>query len=247
MFYIEYTIFFTHIEIALLILFTGIKTAKSFVNRIGVSKSLSLAVEMNTDLQMVDLVYDNTMREPEELDPSGSFLTIPMEELKAKEQWHIVKDRLGKWHIGLVIEVFDSENCIVLCVDVLVSASLFFQFPIKNAKIYVIEMAEDDDSIILASDLRHNICGSTFQLNDIYDLPDTPVIIKTYWIRIIQRRWKTIYAERMRRLMLRGGLKAQRQFELSGKYGIGLGNGLRGMLSTVTANNTSSLLKSQQI
>jgi len=31
-------------------------------------------------------------------------------------------------------------------------------------------------------------------------------------------------------LKLRGGIKAQRQFELSGNYGVTMGDGLRGML-----------------
>ena len=149
--------------------------------------------------------------------------------LKIKENWHIVQDHLGKWHIGLVFEVTDHENDIVLVVDVLVSASLFYRFPMISAKTYLIEVAEEDENaVILAADLHHNICGSSFQVGDIYDLPDLPLIIKTRWICIIQRTWRRIY---QRRLKLRGSLKTQRQFELSGGYGY-LGGGLRGMLSS---------------
>ena len=148
--------------------------------------------------------------------------------LKIKEHWHIVQDHLGKWCIGLVFEVIDHENNIVLVVDVLVNASLFFRFPMIPAKTYLIGVAEEDENaVILAAELHHNICGSSFQVGDIYDLPDLPLIVKTYWICIIQRTWKRIC---YRRLKLRGSLKTQRQFELSGSYGY-LGGGLRGMLS----------------
>jgi len=43
-------------------------------------------------------------------------------------------------------------------------------------------------------------------------------IIKTLWIRIIQRRWKKVYAQRGEVLRMRGSIQAQRHFELYGKY-----------------------------
>ena len=156
------------------------------------------------------------------------FVVLPWTQYKANEQWHIVKDQTspGRWHIGLVIEVVDSRNEIAFCVDVLADASSFFRFPMQTAKSYLIEMAEEDpDAVILASELEHNI-----RTSGLYDLPDTPLLIKTHWIRVIQRVWKRIYAERMRLALLRGSLMAQRRFELTGKYGIPVGDRLKGML-----------------
>ena len=228
MFYIECTIFFANIEIALFILLTGLRTTKNIVPR-GV-------------LYVLDYLHNRTRSnrpvQQQHIEPTvfNEIRVLPMqieEELTAKEYWHIVKDHLGKWHIGLVFEVVDSNGSIVLCADVLISSSLFFRFPMSSAKQYLLEIAdEDDDSIILAADIHHNIFGSRTRLEtrEIYDLPDCPLIVETYWIRIIQRTWRRIYLERMRRLKLRGGIKAQRQFELSGNYGIPVGDGLRGML-----------------
>ena len=130
------------------------------------------------------------------------------------EKWHIVQDYSGKHHIGLIIEVVDSNNNVVLCVDVLMIPQSFFIFPMQTAKSYLIELAgEDDDEVILASDFEHAI-----RFQGLYDLPNSPLIIKTHLICILQRRWKLIYKERMQKLLARGRLKSQRTFELCGKY-----------------------------
>ena len=57
-------------------------------------------------------------------------------------------------------------------------------------------------------------------------------IIKTFWIRIIQRRWKKICAQKMAILRMRGSIPSQRYFELYGKYPENARTlpGLRGML-----------------
>ena len=149
----------------------------------------------------------------------------------ANEQWHIVQDQLGRWYIGLVIEVINSYNEIVLCVDVLVSNTLFFQFPIQIAKTYLIDVLEEESGqVVLARDLEHNI-----RIQGLTDLPDSLLIVKTFWINIIQRKWKQIYKNKMRLLRFRGSLKSQRNFEICGKYGISTDNRydytLRGMLS----------------
>jgi hypothetical protein len=59
------------------------------------------------------------------------------------------------------------------------------------------------------------------------------VIIKTYWIRLIQRHWKKTYKMRMDFIQLRKRLSNQRYFELKGRYIIGsnvLPPSLNGML-----------------
>ena len=172
--------------------------------------------------------YNSVGTRPRPTEITIEFVVLPWTQYKANEQWHIVKDQTspGRWHIGLVIEVVDSSNEIAFCVDVLADASSFFRFPMQNAKSYLIEMAEEEpDAVILAADLEHNI-----RTSGLYDLPDAPLLIKTHWIRIIQRVWKRIYAERMRLALLRGSLMAQRRFELTGKYGIPVGERLKGML-----------------
>ena len=251
MFYAELNMIFTEIQFALFILLTGVRTAKYIIPIICpvlfIEYSAFLFLESCVDrirgIFAIPKPIHTRSADEQIVERSGSvsglgsallvdiLVDIGEEEntdLKIKEHWHIVQDHLGKWHIGLVFEAIGVDNYIVFCVDVLVSASLFFQFPMEAAKSYLLEVAEEDEnSVILAADLHHNICGSAFQIGNIYDLPDLPLIIKTHWICIIQRTWKRIYYTRLK---LRGNLKTQRQFELSGNYGY-LGGGLRGMLS----------------
>ena len=158
---------------------------------------------------------------------------------KANEQWHIVCDQTGHLHIGLVIEVFDIYGDVILSTDIFVSATAFYRFPMRVAKQYLIDLSDewDSPSFVFASDIAHNI-----RVDGLRDIPDGigtgdggdndgcgGFTIKTYWIRIIQRRWKRVYSEKMRKLRLRGGLRAQRHFEICGKYGVESARGLRGL------------------
>ena len=145
----------------------------------------------------------------------------------ANEQWHVVKNSSGRLHIGLIIEV-EVLGEIVIRVDLLVTADSFFRFPIESAKKYLLDLAENDfTDIVLASDIEFHS-----RINGVRDISeeDGMIIVKTHWIRIVQRRWKILFAKKIR---LRGGWKAQRNFEICGKYNISSKEelGLRGMLS----------------
>ena len=48
------------------------------------------------------------------------------------------------------------------------------------------------------------------------------VIIKTFWLRIVQRTWKRIYRERQEIWKKRRNIIALRQREITGKFPIGL-------------------------
>ena len=178
---------------------------------------------------LYELEKPRIMQTPLRRDPEQAieYIYLPLDSYIIKEYWHIVLDNLGRRHIGIAFEITDEYNDIVLCVDVLVSPFAFFAFPMQIAKHYLMDSFDDDcNVVILASELEHNI-----RIQGLYDLPASPLIIKTHWIRIIQRRWKNIYAERNRQLKMRGGLKQQKIFELTGNYGIRSVGGLRGMLS----------------
>jgi hypothetical protein len=60
-----------------------------------------------------------------------------------------------------------------------------------------------------------------------------PIVVKTYWIRIIQRTWKRVYREKTRVIQKRKSIQAIRMFEETGQYPAGIRNmpGIRGMLS----------------
>jgi hypothetical protein len=44
------------------------------------------------------------------------------------------------------------------------------------------------------------------------------VVLKTYWIRLIQRHWKKFFKEKQRVIINRCTLKSLKYFELHGKY-----------------------------
>jgi hypothetical protein len=59
------------------------------------------------------------------------------------------------------------------------------------------------------------------------------VILKTYWLRLIQRHWRNVFKKREKIYNLRKSLTALRKMELTGQYLPGLRQvpDLRGMLS----------------
>jgi hypothetical protein len=136
-------------------------------------------------------------------------------------QWHILYDAEDrKKYIGLVIEVMDDRLNVVYCLDVLMNARSFFRFPIQLLKTHLLDTVMDAETdadlpLMVASDLCR-LVGDY----GLMDVPSNPIVFKTRWISVIQRRWRCKYAERMRLLLLRRSLAAQRQFELCGKYGI---------------------------
>jgi hypothetical protein len=58
-------------------------------------------------------------------------------------------------------------------------------------------------------------------------------IIKTFWLRIVQRAWKKQFSKRQTVIRSRGNIAAQRHFEITGTYPRELRNipGLRGLLA----------------
>jgi hypothetical protein len=59
------------------------------------------------------------------------------------------------------------------------------------------------------------------------------VIVKTFWIKIIQRKWKSIYKKRLDAIQARGLPHAIRHFQIHGKYPAGLNQlpGICGMMA----------------
>lgn len=58
------------------------------------------------------------------------------------------------------------------------------------------------------------------------------VVLKTHWLRIVQRRWKNIYKERQSIIRTRSSIQNQEYFRLYGKYNRGTRNfpSIKGML-----------------
>jgi hypothetical protein len=155
---------------------------------------------------------------------------------RASVHWNIVNAKTPdelKNRIGLSIEIMDinSDDNVEYGFDILMSADVFFRFPLQRVYSYLDDLVNDDEfnCIILAEDIAR-ITGEY----SITDISEFPICLKTCWISIIQRRWRKIYAERQMMLLRRGSLLAQKHFELHGNYGrfcYSDANRLRGMLA----------------
>lgn len=133
----------------------------------------------------------------------------------AKEYWNMVIDpQTNQIQIGLSIEVVDTQDTVIICIDVLMTSDLFFRFPIQTAKDYMIGLAREyGDVVLFASDLE-----DATRVYGLLDVCETPIVLNTYILRMIQRKWRRMYAEKMQKWRERGSLMAQRHFELHGNY-----------------------------
>lgn len=127
-----------------------------------------------------------------------------------------------QYYIGSAIYL-PEHNSIQL--DTAVSPDTLFSYNLSHIQLYLAE---------------YSICNITLNLPLIHILqldikPDGEycVIMKTFWLKIVQRAWKKQYAKRKAILLSRGHITAQRHFELTGTYPRELRNipGLRGLLA----------------
>lgn len=120
----------------------------------------------------------------------------------------------GHYYIGLY-EYIHSRSELLL--GATVSPKIFYKYPYNNVSRYLRAY-----SIIRNKYSTQNI--QVFQLK--IDTHNTyTIIIKTYWVRLIQRHWKKTYKMRMSYIQMRKRLQNQKYFELNGRYICG-NNGL---------------------
>jgi hypothetical protein len=64
------------------------------------------------------------------------------------------------------------------------------------------------------------------------------IVVKTYWIRIVQRTWARVYREKKRIIQKRKSLHSRRVFEETGQYPVGIRNmpSLHGMMCVHLSN-----------
>ena len=84
--------------------------------------------------------------------------------------------------------------------DISVSSNCFFYFPYSTIKDYMPSNIE-----IMQVEI----------IDDCYY-----VVLKTFWIRLVQRTWKKIYAKRTIVINIRKSLYCQQYYELKGEYPI---------------------------
>lgn len=115
-----------------------------------------------------------------------------------------------KWFIGLSLNQYDYYLYLIH-----ISPTSYFKYPHdivrrylkryscmelpKNTKIEIMEMAIE-----------------TFSLSG-YEFPIKKVVLKTHWIRLIQRCWRNVLTQRHNMILKRGSIRNLRNVELTGR------------------------------
>lgn len=119
-----------------------------------------------------------------------------------------------------------------------VSPKSFMKYSNKSVKKYL----SDYSAACFAKRPRINIMKvSICPINGTYR-----VIIKTHWLRLVQRRWKKVYAQRCEMMDQIKTPQSVMRFSMYGKSRLSCVPGLRGMMSMYRGGG-ASLVECQQI
>jgi len=150
-----------------------------------------------------------------------------VDEIYEEDQQHADSEKEnGRRYIG-VYKYFPKPKIALMANSV--SAQTFFRHSIRDVYNYLIYYSP----IMLFN------CSMTakIEIMQLAILPDETysVVLKTHWLRIIQRRWKKVYREKMATIRGRAAVSSRQYFEIHGRYPYGLNRmpGLGGMLSNL--------------
>jgi len=125
----------------------------------------------------------------------------------------------NRYYLGSCKLIRPDNYYLMLCA---VSNRIFLQYPASVVSRYM-----ESASLIYVHRPTIDIMKLEFLPNQM-----CTVVKKTFWIRLIQRRWRSVLRDRMCLLLRRGSIMSQRAFEMTGRWPIGLNvlPGLNGML-----------------
>jgi hypothetical protein len=125
----------------------------------------------------------------------------------------------NRYYLGSCKLIRPDNYYLMLCA---VSNRIFLQYPASVVSRYM-----ESASLIYVHRPTIDIMKLEFLPNQM-----CTVVKKTFWIRLIQRRWRSVLRDRMCVLLRRGSIMSQRAFEMTGRWPIGLNvlPGLNGML-----------------
>lgn len=141
---------------------------------------------------------------------------------------HMESDKKnGKYYIGIysIISVHDN-----LLLSTSVSPQTFFQYPFNDIltylHLYSISLLDEPNIEIMKLCIKPDETNSLFQYYT--------VIVKTFWIKLIQRHWKKIYASRQSVIQKRATMFIY--YQTNGKYPDGYNQlpSIRGLMSSYT-------------
>ena len=134
-----------------------------------------------------------------------------LDNLYDEDERHVEADKIpNKYYIGICKRSNHYKDQYLLLNSI--SPKLFYKTNYNTIIAYLKEY-----SIIYIAEPKLEIMKFTPISEDVYS-----VIIKTHWIRLIQRHWKKILSTRKHIYKMRGTINSQRYFEINGRYPFGL-------------------------
>jgi hypothetical protein len=112
----------------------------------------------------------------------------------------------GHYYIGMSF-LCNSEG--IYLMNSTISARTFLAYSYSRVHAYV----RNTSCYYVRRNTQIEIMQLCIHADGVYE-----VVLKTYWLRIVQRRWKNIYKERQRILRLRSSIHNQEYFRRHGKY-----------------------------
>jgi len=148
------------------------------------------------------------------------------DEIYQDDSHHVYSEKEhDKYYIGLAKRY--QQNILLMVNSV--SPWTFFHYGFERIRQYLTQY-----SIIRLENAKVHIMKLCILEDGTYS-----VILKTHWLRLVQRHWKKVYAERKRVIRGRRNIKNQYLREINGKWTQGLNRipTLQGMLRNYTVSN----------
>jgi hypothetical protein len=137
------------------------------------------------------------------------------------------------YYIGSYIEdpstIYNGSNALIILLSI--TTPTFFAHDAKPILFYMKNYNGFSSRLKVSIEILKIECITIVDGTFSYTIAN--VIVKTFWIKIIQRKWKSIYKKRMMAIQSRGTPHAIRYYQIHGKYPYGLNQlpGLYGMMA----------------
>lgn len=151
------------------------------------------------------------------------------DEIYQDDSHHVYSEKQhDHYYIGLAKRL----NSDLLLMVNSVSPFVFFQYGFERVRRYLAQY-----SIVRVENAKIHIMKLCILPDQTYS-----VVLKTHWLRLVQRHWRKVYAERKRVIKGRRNLMNLRYREINGKYSYGFNNlpSLRGMMRKYNEGNHNS-------
>ena len=134
------------------------------------------------------------------------------DEIYQEDSHHVYSEKEhGHYYVGLAKRLRTDGRDILLMVNS-VSLFAFFQYGFERIRTYLAQY-----SIVRVENARVHIMKLCILEDGTYS-----VVLKTHWLRLVQRHWKKVYAERKRVIKGRHNLANLRHREVCGRWPNGL-------------------------